>query len=144
MSVKSILCSIPVETGGKLRRKDLKDHLIMPKIAITRSIIGQKKMVFQNVSFMTDMLYPDDNDIRDFFQKNQADIVGLSAVVSTSYLQVERISRIIKEVSPGTIIVCGGYLTAAANTVLHKTDVDICVVGDGEIAWVGLLNYKKK
>jgi radical SAM superfamily enzyme YgiQ (UPF0313 family) len=42
------------------------------------------------------------------------------------------------------MIVCGGYLTAAANVVLRKTDVDICVVGDGEIAWVGLLSYLKK
>ena len=38
-----------------------------------------------------------------------------------------------------TLIVCGGYLTAAANTVLRKTNVDICVVGEGEIAWVGIL-----
>ena len=27
-----------------------------------------------------------------------------------------------------------------SNTVL-KTDVDVCVVGDGEIAWTGLLDY---
>ena len=43
-----------------------------------------------------------------------------------------------KKINPNTLVVCGGYLTAAANTVL-KTDVDICVVGDGEVAWVGIL-----
>ena len=39
------------------------------------------------------MLYPDDKDIAKFFSENDADIVGLSAVVSTSYLQVKRISK---------------------------------------------------
>ena len=42
------------------------------------------------------------------------------------------------------LIVCGGYLTAVANTVLRKTDVDVCVVGDGEVAWVGLKLCQKK
>ena len=147
MSVNSILCSIPVETpGGKLRRKRSEGPSpIMPKIAITSINHWTKQNGFPECKFYDiDMLYPDDREIRDFFEKNQADIVGLSAVVSTSYLQVERISRIIKQVNPSAIIVCGGYLTAAANTVLHKTDVDICVVGDGEIAWVGLLNYVKR
>ena len=147
MSVKSILCSIPVETpGGKLRRKRSEGPSpIMPKIAITSINNWTKKNGFPECKFYDiDMLYPNDSEIKDFFQKNQADIVGLSAVVSTSYLQVERISRIIKQVNPSAIIVCGGYLTAAANEVLHKTEVDICVVGDGEIAWVGLLNYVKR
>ena len=56
-------------------------------------------------------------------------------------MQVKRIARIIKEANPEALIVCGGYLTAASNTVLRKTDVDVCVVGDGEIAWTGLLDY---
>ena len=87
------------------------------------------------------MLYPTDSQIRDYFKNNKAEIVGLSAVVSTSYMQVKRIARIIKEANPEALIVCGGYLTAASNTVLKKTDVDVCVVGDGEIAWTGLLDY---
>ncbi len=35
-------------------------------------------------------------------------------------------------------------MTAAASTVLKKTNVDVCVVGDGEIAWVGILKYMKE
>ena len=74
--------------------------------------------------------------------EEKPDIVGLSAVVSTCYMQVKRITKIIRKIKK-TLIVCGGYLTAAANVVLRKTEVDVCVVGNGEIAWVGLLNFYK-
>lgn len=140
----SVLCSVPVETpGGKLRRKRSEGASpIMPKIAITSLNHYAVKNNFKSCKFFDiDMLYPDDPQIEKFFSENKCDIVGLSAVVSTSYLQVKRISNIIRKVNPETLIVCGGYLTAASDTVLRKTDVDICVVGDGEIAWVGLLNY---
>lgn len=140
----SVLCSVPVETpGGKLRRKRSEGATpIMPKIAITSLNHYAVKNNFRPCKFFDiDMLYPDDIQIEKFFSENKCDIVGLSAVVSTSYLQVKRISNIIRKANPETLIVCGGYLTAASNTVLRKTDVDICVVGDGEVAWVGLLNY---
>jgi|MDTF01.1.fsa_nt_gb anaerobic magnesium-protoporphyrin IX monomethyl ester cyclase len=142
--LNSILCSIPVETpGGKLRRKRSEGPSpIMPKIAITSLNNWTKKNNFKECKFYDiDMLYPNDGEVEKFFRQNKSDIVGLSAVVSTSYLQVKRISKIIRKVDPETLIVCGGYLTAASDTVLRKTDVDICVVGDGEIAWTGLLNY---
>jgi anaerobic magnesium-protoporphyrin IX monomethyl ester cyclase len=147
MSVSSILCSIPVETpGGTLRRPRSEGPVpIMPKIAITSLNHWTEKNGFPKCKFYDiDMLYPNDDEIEKFFKKNDADIVGLSAVVSTSYLQVQRIAKIIRNVNSKILIVCGGYLTAAANTVLRKTDVDVCVVGDGEVAWVGLLNYVRK
>jgi radical SAM superfamily enzyme YgiQ (UPF0313 family) len=146
MSVSSILCSVPVETpGGKLRRKRSEGPApIMPKIAITSINHWTVKNKFQPCKFYDiDMLYPSDDDLKKFFTENYADIIGLSAVVSTSYLQVERISKIIKEANPKALIVCGGYLTSASDTVLRKTNVDVCVVGDGEMAWTGLLNYVK-
>ena len=147
MSVSSILCSIPVETpGGTLRRPRSEGPVpIMPKIAITSLNNWTEKSGFPRCKFYDiDMLYPNDEEIEKFFRENDADIVGLSAVVSTSYLQVQRIAKIIRKVNSKILIVCGGYLTAAANTVLRKTDVDVCVVGDGEVAWVGLLNYVRK
>ena len=117
----------------------------MPKIAITSINHWTEKNGFPKCKFYDiDMLYPNDDEIEKFFKENDADVVGLSAVVSTSYLQVQRISKIIRKVNSKILIVCGGYLTAAANTVLRKTDVDVCVVGDGEVAWVGLLNYVRK
>jgi len=144
LQLDSILCSVPVETpGGKLRRRRSEGPSpIMPKIAITSINNWTKKNNFKECKFYDiDMLYPNDDEVEKFFKENKCDIVGLSAVVSTSYLQVKRISKLIRRTNPETLIVCGGYLTAASDTVLKKTDVDVCVVGDGEIAWVGLLNY---
>jgi radical SAM superfamily enzyme YgiQ (UPF0313 family) len=37
----------------------------------------------------------------------------------------------------------GGHLTGSSNVVLQKTETDICVVGDGEIPFVKLLDYFK-
>ena len=144
MTVSSILCSVPVETpGGILRRQRSEGPTpIMPKIAITSLNNFTVKNNFSPCKFYDiDMLYPNDEEIYKFFSENDADIIGLSAVVSTSYMQVKRIAKIIKEANSRALIVCGGYLTAAANMVLRKTDVDICVIGDGEIAWTGLLKY---
>ena len=142
-----VLCSVPVEApGDKLRRKRSEGTLpIMPKIAITSLNNWAVKNGFPACKFYDiDMLYPSDNDIEEYFIKNKADVVGLSAVVSTSYMQVKRLAKIIKKVNKKTLIVCGGYLTASANTILHKTEIDACVVGDGEVAWVGILKFMKE
>ena len=141
------LCSIPVEAhGDKLRRKRSGGTMpIMPKIAITSLNSWSIQNGFPKCKFYDlDMLYPTDDEDENYFINNPTDVLGLSAVVSTSYGQVKRVSKIIKKVNKKTIVVCGGYLTAAANTILNKTNVDICVVGDGEIAWIGILKYVKE
>ena len=144
--MKTILCSVPTENpGAELRRPRSESNSgIDPKIAITQLNHFTEKNGFPTCKFYDiDMLYPNDEDVIKYFKENKADIVGLSAVVSTSYRQVKRIAKIIKDIKKDTLIVCGGYMTAAANAILQKTDVDICVVGDGEVAWVGILNFMK-
>ena len=142
-----VINSVPVESPGAklLRKRSESCNPIMPKIAITSLNHWAVKNGFPSCKFYDiDMLYPSDADIEKYFSENKADVVGLRAVVSTSYLQVKRISKIIKKVNKHTLIICGGYLTAAANTILRKTEVDVCVVGDGEIAWVGILKFMKE
>ena len=141
------ITSVPVEIPGfKLRRKRSEGPKpILPKGAISSLNSWAEKNNFPTCKFYDiDMLYPNDDAIEKYFRDNKTDVVGFSAVVSTSYLQVKRLARIIKKVNKKTLIVCGGYLTAAANTILRKTKVDICVVGDGEIAWVGILKHMKE
>ena len=75
------------------------------------------------------------SDIENFFGERVFDIVGISAVVSTAYLNTKSISKIIRKVSPRTLIVCGGNLAASSEILLRKTNVDVCVVGDGEITF---------
>jgi len=141
-----IICSVPTEVPGtQPRRKRSEGHVgVLPKIGITSLNHWAMKNGFDACKFYDiDMLYPSDEEIEKYFSENQADIVGLSAVVSTSYMQVKRLAKIIKKINKKTLVICGGYLTAAANTVLKKTEVDICVVGNGEIAWVGILKFTK-
>ena len=140
-----ILCSVPVEAPGfKLRRERSEGRPIMPKSAICSLNSWAEKNEFTTKFYDIDMLYPSDEEIEKYFKEVNADVVGLSAVVSTSYKQVKRLAKIIKKVNKKTFIVCGGYLTAAANTVLRKTEIDLCVVGNGEIAWVGVLKFMKQ
>ena len=70
-------------------------------------------------------------------------MVGLSAPLSHCYPNVKRISKILRDLFPDIWIVVGGHLTGSANVVLRKTETDICVVGDGEIPFVKLLDYFK-
>ena len=70
-------------------------------------------------------------------------MVGLSAPLSHCYPNVKRITKILRDLFPDVWIVVGGHLAGSANVVLHKTETDICVVGDGEIPFVKLLDYFK-
>jgi anaerobic magnesium-protoporphyrin IX monomethyl ester cyclase len=78
--------------------------------------------------------------IENYFEQGNFDVVGISAVVSTAYSNTKLISSIIKKVSPRTIIVCGGNLAASSEILLRRTDVDICVIGDGEITFRELIS----
>jgi len=119
---------------------------VMPKIAIVSLIKWMERHGYsknQYDFYDVDMLLPSDEDLKEYFKSYNPTVVGLSAVVSTCYAQVKRISAILRQACPEAWIVLGGSLTASSPMVLSKTDVDICVVGDGEITWVDFLNYVK-
>jgi len=147
-TIKTSLCSIPVEnTDFKIRKNRSQGQCpIIPKTAIISLVEAMKKAGFPTSSFDffdIDMLHPHltDDDIRNYFSSYRPNVVGLSAVTSTSYLQIKRISSIIRSVLPNTWIVMGGNLAATSEAVLKSTEVDLTVVGDGEIAWVKILEH---
>jgi anaerobic magnesium-protoporphyrin IX monomethyl ester cyclase len=120
---------------------------VMPKIAIVSLIRWMESHGYSKEQYDfydVDMLLPSDRELIDYFNEYQPTVVGLSAVVSTCYSQVKRIVELIRKCCPDAWIVLGGSLTASSNLVLRKTEVDVCVVGDGEIAWVNLLDYVKQ
>lgn len=71
-------------------------------------------------------------EVEDYFKKHQFDVVGISAVVSTAYTYTKYLSKLIRSVSPNTLIIVGGNLGASAEILLRKCEVDCCVIGDGE------------
>ena len=145
-NIKISLCSVPVEgVGSKLDRDRSEGSLgIVPKVAIVSLVKWMENHGYSRDcwDFLDiDMLYPNDEELVDYFRNLQPLVVGLSAVVSTSYSQVKRIAKIIRKHCPNCWVVMGGNLAASSEAVLYNTDVDISVVGDGEIAWVGFLDY---
>ncbi|HAF96555.1 MAG: hypothetical protein A2021_01515 [Elusimicrobia bacterium GWF2_52_66] len=67
------------------------------------------------------------------------DIVGISAMTS-SYISALRVSAIVKEINPKTIVVFGGkHPTALPAQTLSNQSVDFVVIGDGEETFVDLI-----
>lgn len=148
--MKIVLCSVPgepvhFEITSAVRALG---HLpVLPKFGITALAQWMWKNGYRREEldfYDLDMLLPTDDEIRSYFQQSQPDIIGLSAVTSGTYGRLKKYARIIRSVCPDAMIVLGGNLAASANLVVRKTDVDICVAGDGEIAWVKLLDYTKQ
>lgn len=147
--MKICLCSVPVEgINEKPHRLRSEGTLgVVPKVAMVSLIKWMERNGWSSDTYKfydIDMLFPTDEDIKKFFAEFQPTVVGLSAVVSSSYEQVIRLSSIVRETCPDAWIVVGGNLAASAKVLLSKTETDICVVGDGEIAWVNFLSYVKK
>ena len=158
--MKILLTTVPLEPvpQGKKQNQEsyvwnvqgdrsLGDLPVLPKIAINSIVNWMEKHGYSSDIYDyydIDMALPSDEEFIEYLKEYQPTIVGLSAVVSTSYSQVKRLSRIIRDICPDAWIVCGGALTAIANVVLRKTNVDICVIGDGEIPWVEFLEYVKE
>ena len=99
---------------------------------------GYSKEYYQY--YDTEMLVPNDDEIRKYYASYRPQIVGMSCPLSTGYSQLKRISAIIREVLPSTLIVSGGNITGASDTIVKCTDVDMTVIGDGEKAWAALLD----
>lgn len=67
------------------------------------------------------------------------DVLGISAVVSTGYDYVKRLSLGVKELLPGTTIILGGNMGASGDVLLRKTGVDFVALGEGERVAVDFL-----
>lgn len=139
--MKIVLCTIPLWMED--RRYEKIPSRLVPKTAIVSLMRWMSKFGYSADFYDIDMLIPSDDEIFDYFKSKQPDVVGLSAVVSGSYYHVKNISKIIRKACPSTWIILGGNLSASANVILRKTDVDICVEGEGENPWVSLLDYVK-
>lgn len=99
---------------------------------------------FNNIGFVNvDYYRYTVNEIVDNVVHGKTDIVGLSAVTSTSYNFVKELSLEIKKSDPNIVIVLGGNMAASAEIILEKTGVDFCVLGEGELIFKNLINAVK-
>lgn len=111
-------------------------------MAIIQSL---RKIGEDAIFFNIDYFRYSHEEIEAYFKAHQFDVVGISAVVSTAYAYTKYLSKLIRSVSPNTIIIVGGNLAASAEILLRKCAVDFCVVGDGELIIRDLIRvlYKK-
>ncbi|MDD2914597.1 MAG: radical SAM protein [Gallionella sp.] len=84
------------------------------------------------------------DQISAYFASNHYDFVGISAVVSTAYAYTKQLAELIRAASPETTIILGGNLATSAEVILRKTEIDFCVVGDGEITIQSLIRVLSK
>lgn len=137
-NLKVVLCTIPLDLG---RDRGGGEYPRMPKVAILSIYKWLRDAKYKPSFYDIDTLLPLDEDISRYFKEKQPDVVGVSAVVSSSYSQVKRISKIIRGACPSAKIVLGGYMAVSAPVILKKTNVDICVLGDGEGPLTAFCDY---
>jgi anaerobic magnesium-protoporphyrin IX monomethyl ester cyclase len=88
-----------------------------------------------------DFLRPSDASIDSIFKNKHYDMVGISAVVSTAYIYTQKIASIVKINCPNAYVVLGGNLAANSEVILRHTEVDFCVIGDGELTIKELVRH---
>ena len=136
--MKILLCTCP---DGPLRTTIGPNIIKKPKpLGVMRLLDWMHKKGYNGDIYDIDNERPTDKQLVDDFKRNKPDVVGISATFSHCYPNVKRITKIIRDLYPNTWIIIGGGLTASSNVLLRKTTTDICVVGDGEIPWVKLLD----
>ncbi|GAB6052572.1 hypothetical protein JCM17960_13920 [Magnetospira thiophila] len=92
---------------------------------------------FYNVDFLRPTL----EQAIEYIVAYKPDVVGISAVISTSYLFTKTIALALHERLPDCLLVIGGNLASAAELLLRKAKVDICVPGEGEMVFRDLLHH---
>jgi len=92
-----------------------------------------KKNGFDKVDFINVDYYRKPTDeIIDGIINGGCDILGISAVTSTSYAFIKELSLKLKSRKDSLLIVLGGNMAASAEIILQKTGIDFCVLGEGE------------
>ena len=134
--------SISNDQGSDIQAAN-QTEAILP-IGILRIITWMEKAGYDKTEiYDINNLRPSDEELIKAFKQIKPDVVGLSAPLSHCYPNIKRISKLLRELFPNIWIVLGGNLASSSNMVLRKTEVDICVLGDGEIAFTNLLDHIK-
>lgn len=102
-------------------------------------IASLRKAGYEPYFYDIDGLRPPLEDVVAFIGTRRPDVLAISAVVSTAYAYVKKLTREVRRVSPATRIVVGGNLAASAEILHRLAGVDVCVISEGEIVAVQLM-----
>ena len=142
--MKILLCTVPdgslEPTEPMIPRNGRSPNITFP-LGILRILQSMEKEGYEGEIYDINNLRHSDEQLIENFKKTKPDIVGLSAVFLHCYPHLKRIAQIIRDVLPDAWIVIGGNITSSSSVILHKTESDVCVVGDGEKPFNKLLEY---
>jgi len=103
-----------------------------PPIALTFLTKILRQAGYTAEFFDLDVLRMSHEEVVAHFVKAAPAIIGISAVVSTSYAYVKSLSLRLKQALPSTPIILGGAMASSAHVILKKCGIDLCVIGEGE------------
>ena len=129
--MKIIICTTPI-------RPVATDYPPFGSMAVIQAL---RRAGYDPSFFDIDALRPSLDEVVERLQREAPDVVGISAVVSTAYGYVRKLSRALRRALPETKIVLGGNLAASAELLHRLCGVDVCVVGEGERVIVNLASY---
>lgn len=125
---KILLCTVP-------HKKEMAIHLPLGVLSIS-SFLKSHGIPVDILDIDGRMMKKE--EVVKFLEENDYGIIGISAL-ATLYNYVKWLVKTIKRIRPGTIIIMGGSLASSVpSLILNNTDVDICVIGEGEITMLDL------
>ena len=120
----------------------LRNNPGFPPVGLTRIYDSLIEAGYNDVGFYdVDSLRPNNQDIINYFVIQKPDIIGISAVVSTSYKYVKWFTNEIKKYLPNVKIIIGGNMAVSFEILLLKCAIDLCVIGDGEITIINICKH---
>ncbi len=145
--MKILLCSVP--DGADKPSKSLVPRgqtstLPIFPLGIQRVLSSVQEHGYDGEIYDINNLRHSDDEIVKNIKKVQPNIVGLSGPLSHCYPHIKRISKLVRKNFPDTWIIVGGNVAGSAHILLHQTETDITVVGDGEIPFLKLLKFFEK
>ena len=99
----------------------------------------------KNAGFKPDILDIDlhrysDAEIIKYLENNSYDIIGLGNIIS-GYSHTKRLSNVVKQVQPTTILVVGNTVASIPEQLLRwNPGIDIAVLGEGDVTIVDLVH----
>lgn len=129
--MKFMLVTIPIRSSPG----------IFPPVGASSLIDTLVGAGYDPLFYNIDAMRPAFKEVVEYLRRERPDILGISAVVSTSYRYVKDLTNAMKKVSPSTKIILGGCLAASAEILMTKCPIDICVIGEGEKVLLNLIRH---
>ncbi len=109
-----------------------------PPVGLAYIMHALKNAGFEYDFLDLDLHEMDDAGVETFLRNKEYDICGVGCIV-TGYAEVKRVTRLVRESSPKCVIVSGNSVaTTIPKILLTTTEVDIAVMGEGDVTVVEL------